>query len=102
MIRELTDETFEQDVKQSSGTELVEFFATWCPHCQHMQPLVEELAASNAHNTPVYQVDIDKCPDLAKVYAPDGFPTFVLFVNGKEAKHLVGEQTLEALREFIA
>ena len=83
-----------------SGPVLVELFATWCPHCQRMQPLVDELAAEQSA-VPVYQVDVDQSPDLASTYAPNGFPAFVLFRNGKEEANLLGEQSMEALRKLI-
>ena len=83
------------------GPVLVEFFATWCPHCQRMQPIVDELAAEQA-NVPVYQVDVDKSPSLARAYAPNGFPTFVLFEGGAPAQTLTGEQSADTLRTLIA
>ena len=50
----------------------------------------------------VYQVDVDKSPDLAQTYAPNGFPSFALFVNGQLAETLVGEQTEERLLALVA
>ncbi|WP_418133436.1 thioredoxin family protein [Adlercreutzia sp.] len=33
MIEILNEGNFDEKVLQSSGNVLVEFFATWCPHC---------------------------------------------------------------------
>ena len=93
MIEILNEGNFDEKVLQSSGNVLVEFFATWCPHCQRMMPIINEV---------VYQVDVDKSPDLAQTYAPNGFPSFALFVNGQLAETLVGEQTEERLLALVA
>lgn len=100
MTQILNEQDFEQYVYDAHGKVLVEFFATWCPHCQKMQPLVDQLA-EDAAGAQVYQVDVDQSPDLAAQYAPDGFPCFVLFDNGEKTAQLLGEQSREALAELI-
>lgn len=102
MIEILNEGNFPEKVLQSDGKVLVEFFATWCPHCQRMMPIIEEVAEKLAGEAVVYQVDIDQSPDLAQKYAPNGFPTFVLFENGRQAESLTGEQSEERLLEMAS
>ena len=78
MIEILNEGNFDEKVLQSSGNVLVEFFATWCPHCQRMMPIINEVADRVQGQAVVYQVDVDKSPDLAQTYAPNGFPSFAL------------------------
>lgn len=98
MIEILNESNFEEKVLKASGKILVEFFATWCPHCQRQQPITDAAAAELSF--PVYQVDIDKSPKLADEYAPNGFPTYVLFDNGNAVADHTGEWPLEDLMEF--
>ena len=42
MIEILNEGSFDEKVLQSSGNVLVEFFATWCPHCQRMMPIIKQ------------------------------------------------------------
>lgn len=44
MIEILNEGNFDEKVLKSSGNVLVEFFATWCPHCQRMMPIINEVA----------------------------------------------------------
>ena len=64
------------------GTVLVEFYATWCPHCRKMEPVVEDVKASLEGKVPVYQFDIDKEPDLADGLKVEIVPTFMVFKDG--------------------
>ena len=96
----LTEQNFDANVLRSRGRVLVEFFATWCPHCQRMQPLVDDVAAQTTGQCKVYQVDVDQSPNLAAHYAPNGFPTFLLFVDGVLQEAITGEQPEEVLLEL--
>ena len=93
----LNSTDFSSKVREAEGKVLVEFFATWCPHCQRMQPILDDVAAKAAGACAVYQVDVDKSPDLAAEYAPNGFPTYVLFMDGTLQETRTGEQTEETL-----
>lgn len=101
MIEILDGEGFASKVMASQGKVFVEFFATWCPHCKREQPIVDELAAELRGTVPVYQVDVDKSPALAEVYAPNGFPTYVLFEDGQAVDSLSGERPIEVLRQMV-
>ena len=93
----LNDSDFDAKVLASDGKVLVEFFATWCPHCQRMQPILDDVAAKVTGQCAVYQVDVDQSPNLASEYAPNGFPTYVLFMDGTLQETRTGEQTEETL-----
>lgn len=102
MLESLTHRDFDEKVTKSGGKVLVEFFATWCPHCKHEQPIIEALGIEETESVPIYQVDIDQEPRLAELYAPDGVPTYVLFDNGVVVRTLSGEQSLNDLLRFVA
>ena len=99
MQPELSQTDFQQKV--ATGKVLVEFFATWCPHCQRQQPITDEAADMLRGEVSVYQVDVDKNPELAQEYAPNGFPTYVLFENGAPVAEHVGEWPLPSLLEMV-
>lgn len=39
---------------------MAEFYATWCPHCERMQPVVEEFKKLMEGTLEVVQIDIDR------------------------------------------
>lgn len=47
------------DAINSTKTVLVEFYASWCPHCHHMMPVVEQIKSLLEGTCDVYQFEID-------------------------------------------
>lgn len=45
---------------------MVEFYATWCPHCQRMMPVVAEIRELVGDSAPIYQLDIDENGEAAE------------------------------------
>lgn len=64
---------------------LVEFFATWCPHCQKMRPILDRVEKENKEYLQVERFDID-APENEKLlnyYRIQSVPTFLLFLPGR-------------------
>ena len=80
-----------KEIINSSEVVLVEFFASWCPHCQRMMPVVEQIKELLSGNVNVYQFDIDEYPQLASANGADSVPTFIIYRNGKEEWRESGE-----------
>lgn len=76
---------------------LVEFYATWCPHCQKMMPVVEQIKELLAGRVQVTQYDIDKNQELADDQNVESIPTFILYADGKEVWRHTGEMDGNAL-----
>ena len=85
------------DVITSSPVVLVEFFATWCPHCQKMMPVVQQIRELLDGRVPVVQLDIDKNESEADQASVRSVPTFIIYTDGKEAWRHLGEIDGEVL-----
>ena len=76
---------------------LVEFYATWCPHCRHMMPVVEQVKQQLGDSVPVYQFDIDKDKEAATTAEVETIPTFIIYKDGREEWRHSGEIDENAL-----
>lgn len=76
---------------------LVEFYATWCPHCRHMMPVVEQVKELVAGKAEIYQLDIDQNQDTANDTGVESVPTFLLYQDGKLRWRQSGEIDAEVL-----
>lgn len=85
------------DAINSTKAVLIEFFATWCPHCQRMMPVVEQVKELLAGRANVYQLDIDRNEELASKEGVETVPTFIVYQDGKEMWRHSGEIDGEVL-----
>ena len=75
----------------SSKVVMVEFFASWCPHCQRMMPVVAQIKELLQGQVNIYQFDIDEYAELAQENGADSVPTFIIYKNGEEQWRESGE-----------
>lgn len=80
---------------------LVEFYAPWCPHCQRMMPIVEELKQIIGDKANIVQVDGDESPELMDKYHVHSYPTWILFKDGQECWRDGGEKPLSELKDML-
>ncbi len=65
-------------------TVLVDIGAVWCPPCKTMSPIVDSLAAANADRFVLVKIDGGDQTDICGKLGVSGFPTFIVYKNGKE------------------
>ncbi len=78
--------------------ELIDFYSPSCGPCRMMNPVVDRL---EAEGVVVRRVDGTQHPELVQRLQVQGYPTFVLGVDGKEAGRVVGATSYEALRQLV-
>lgn len=86
----LNEANFEVEVLRSEQPVLVDFFATWCPPCRKLAPIVEEIAEDYAGRVKVAKLNIDEARSVAIKYGVSSIPTLILFKNGEPAHRIVG------------
>lgn len=89
------------NIINSSKVVMVEFFATWCPHCQRMMPVVEQIKELLDGRADVYQFDIDKNQEAADSLNVESLPTFIVYRDGKEVWRQSGEMDGQVLLSKI-
>ena len=90
-----------QEAIDSSRPLLLEFYADWCPHCQRMMPVVDQLRSELGDEARIIQIDGDKSPDLMRKFHAEVFPTWILFKDGEETWRDSGEKPLSELKNMI-
>ena len=86
---------WKKEVLQADEPVLVDFWASWCPPCQAMNPTVEALA----REFKVCKVNVDTNQELATHYGISSIPALLIFKDGQIAGRHVGVTPEETLRE---
>ena len=95
----LNENNFDESIK--SGIVLVDFWATWCPPCRMMGPVIENIGKEMNGKASVCKVDIDQSPAIAGRYNVQSIPTMIIFKDGKVVKQFVGITSKEDIIEAI-
>lgn len=71
--------------------ELLVVFGDWCPKCNMMMPIVDEIALEYKDDLRVTKVEVkNEDEDLQKNYGVDIVPTFLIRKNGEEVGRMSG------------
>ncbi|MEX2171958.1 MAG: trypsin-like peptidase domain-containing protein [Pirellulales bacterium] len=76
-------------------TVLLDFTSPHCGPCQQMLPVVDRLAAEGVD---VRKIDVSKDPATAQRFGVTRWPTFIVLIDGREAKRATGAMSYEDLR----
>jgi len=105
LVVPLIGKTFEEVAFDESKDVLVEFYAPWCGHCKKFAPEYEKLAETVAKYYKKKNLLIAKCDATANDVPVEisGFPTIVMFPEGKDAKPVKyeGNRDFDDLIDFI-
>jgi thioredoxin 1 len=88
-MKEVTDETFEQEVLRSDKPVVVDFWAPWCGPCRAVAPIFEQLS-QDQDRVLFAKVNLDESPEYASRYGVLSIPTAILFENGEPKEAVVG------------
>jgi thioredoxin 1 len=97
----LTDKTFDREVMSADLPVLVDFWASWCPPCKMVEPVMDELAAEYDGRLRVAKLQVDQNPKMRNRYGIAGVPTFVLFRGGEISQQRTGAQSKKQLMRMI-
>lgn len=92
MAVDITDATFENDVLNSEGVVLVDFWAPWCGPCHMLSPILEEIGDEMGEKVKIMKVNVDENQDTSIKYQIMSIPTVIVFKDGKPMKSFIGVQ----------
>jgi|TARA_B100001971_G_C18045284_1_gene459855 thioredoxin 1 len=97
---EISDQEFNEIIKNGHKLVVVDFFAEWCMPCLMLSPVIEELA-EEMKEVKFVKINVDDNKELAGKYQVSSIPCLILFKDGKEVERLIGNQTQEEIENKI-
>lgn len=97
----LTDQTWDNEVLNSSLPAMVDFWAEWCAPCSMVAPLVEQIGREYEGKIKIGKLDVDENPITAEKYQVMAIPSLLFFNGGKLVDRVVGVVPKKTLVEKI-
>jgi len=92
MIKDITKDTFSDEIEKSKGWVLVDFWGPSCQPCLAIMPHVEILSEEYVDKLKVVKVDSSNNRRLCINLKVMNLPTFILYKDGNEIDRLSGKE----------
>lgn len=106
-VKEMNSINTFRTLLSSSSVLVADFYATWCPPCKALAPLLDSLAEDPQWkgNVTFVRIDVDKFTELAQEYEVGGIPDVRFFYKGKMINKIIGlaDKTdyINAIKELL-
>jgi thioredoxin 1 len=98
---QVTDDTFDAEVRNAGVPVVVDFWAEWCGPCKMIGPALEELAAEYGDDVKIVKVNVDDNPNSPAQLGVRGIPALFLFKGGEVVSNKTGAAPKAALKDWI-
>jgi thioredoxin 1 len=86
---------------KSRSLMVTDFWATWCPPCRMMAPIIEELSKKYEGRIAYAKVDVDQNPIISQQFGIMSIPTFLITDRGRVLDVIVGAMPKEDFEKEI-
>lgn len=95
------ENNFEEQVLNSKGLTIVDFWAPWCGPCKMFGPIFEGISKTNS-DIRFCKLNVDEDnEDISKKLGVMSIPTIILFKDGEEIKRNIGFMDEDSLINFL-
>jgi thioredoxin 1 len=101
-ILHLTEDTFDETIKNAKGPVLVDFWAAWCGPCKTIAPYLDQIAGEMEGRATVAKVNVDENGDLSARFGVRSIPTLLVFKDGRVVDQTVGALPKDLIKSFVA
>lgn len=100
-VLELSDQSFQQVVNDSTLPVLVDFYSPTCGPCHSLAPVIEQLAGQYAGRALICKLDTSRYQITAAQFQIRGVPTLIFFKNGQSVDQVVGAVPAQELEQRL-
>ncbi|AGH07407.1 hypothetical protein SUFG_00040 [Sulfitobacter phage phiCB2047-B] len=101
MLKQLTDESFQEEVREAENPVIVMFTGPNCHACNNMKPVVEELSNQMTGDITFLVADVQEASMAAADLSIRSLPSMALFVDGMVRDITSGSYTKNNFRLWI-
>jgi thioredoxin 1 len=98
---EISQENFDEFIKNSNLPLIIEFGAPWCAPCKRLEPELERLASLWTDKVVLGHINVDESPDLTIRFMVMGVPTVILVKEGEVLERFTGFKPLQKMIDLF-
>lgn len=100
MIKDITDDNFENEVLKSDQLVLVDFWAPWCGPCKMLTPILEQIS-SERKDIKIVKMNIDDNTTTPSKLGIRSIPTMMIYKDGENVATKLGALPKNSVEEWI-
>lgn len=100
-LKEITDESFQDEVINNDGVVVVDYYADWCQPCKMISVAMKELSEEYYGTLKIVKGDVEKNSDSVSKFGITGVPAILIFKSGKLINQHVGLRSKKDLKRDI-
>ena len=103
LVKDGTDESFEQDVLLGSKdvAVIVDFWAPWCGPCKQIGPVLEKAVREAKGAVKLVKINTDEHPYFAQQLRVQSIPAVFAFKAGRPIDAFLGAQPESVIKQFV-
>ena len=99
---EITDEEFQEIIKNGHKLVVVDFYAEWCMPCKAISSTMEELSIEYNHDdVKILKANVDENINNVSKFGIAGVPAILFFKDGKLVNQKMGLRSKKDLKNDI-
>lgn len=98
-MKVINENQYKNEVLNSKGVVVLDFFASWCGPCRMISPELEEMEEETG--IPVFKMDVDECQSVPREYGVMSIPTVCIFKDGKFQEKFLGYRNKDEIKDII-
>ena len=100
-LKQVTDPSFDEEVRRSAIPVIVDFWAPWCGPCKAVTPILESLAEKYKDTVKFVSMNVDGNKATPAEFAVRSIPTLLFFKQGVVKNQLIGAQNQENIENAV-
>tara|TARA_B100000965_G_C19343366_1_gene648434 strand:- start:221 stop:541 length:321 start_codon:yes stop_codon:yes gene_type:complete len=97
----ITDDNFDEEIKNAAVPILVDFWAEWCGPCKQIGPILELIGEEKKGQIKILKLNVDENPQTPQKFGVRGIPTLMLFKDGNLVDTKVGSLPKNMLESWL-
>lgn len=110
-VKHLTTAEFKKEIWDFSANKdwkylgdkpaIIDLYATWCPPCKKLSPILEQIQKDYGKKIQIYKVDVDKEPELARLFNASSIPMMIFIPKDGKTFSVTGLRPQNQIEQII-